>query len=297
MVKWWTAPVQSNEQSGEHSDPQPDPHSGPQPDPQSGPQQPGAGAAGWRFEGRVALVTGASRGIGLAVAERLVAEGARVCITARKPDPLREAVASLGGEGRAVFMAGNVDDPEHRATAVDAAARAFGRLDVLVNNAGINPLLGPVTGEEQEALLKLFSVNVISAAAWVSAARRAGLGQHPGAAVVNVASVAGLRPSPPIGAYGVSKAALVQLTAELAWELAPAIRVNAVAPAVVKTRFATVLYEGREAETVAAYPLGRLGVPADVASAVAFLAGDDAAWVTGQTLVLDGGMLLGGGFA
>ena len=123
------------------------------------------------------------------------------------------------------------------------------------------------------------------------------LGERPGAAVVNVASVAGLRPSPPIGIYGASKAALIHATAELALELAPRIRVNAVAPAVVKTVFATMLYEGREAEVAARYPLGRLGVPDDVASVVAFLASDDAGWMTGQTLVVDGGLLLGGGIA
>ncbi len=263
----------------------------------TGSQAGGPRSAGRRFEGRVALVTGASRGIGLAVAERLVAEGARVCVTARKEGPLQEAVAALGGPEHALFVAGSADDPEHRTAATRAVVDAFGRLDVLVNNTGINPVVGAVTGEEHEALLKLFSVNVLAAAAWVAQARKAGLGDQPGAAVVNVASVAGLRPSPPIGAYGASKAALIHLTAELAVELAPQIRVNAVAPAVVKTRFSTLLYEGREEQVAAAYPLGRLGVPEDVAAAVAFLAGPDAGWITGQTLVLDGGLLLGGGLA
>ncbi len=115
--------------------------------------------------------------------------------------------------------------------------------------------------------------------------------------MVNVASVAGLRPSPPIGVYGASKAALIHLTGQLAVELAPRIRVNGVAPAVVKTAFASLLYEGREEQVAAGYPLGRLGVPDDVASAVAFLASDDAAWITGQTLVVDGGLLLVGGLA
>ncbi len=264
----------------------------------SAPEPPGPGAVtGRRFEGRVAVVTGGSRGIGLAVARRLVDEGARVCLTARKPAPLQEAVTALGGPAHAIAVAGHVDDAQHRAAALAATTEAFGRIDVLVNNTGINPVVGPVTGREHEALLKLFAVNVIAAAAWVSQAREAGLGRHPGACVVNVASVAGLHPSPPLGAYGASKAALIHLTSELAVELAPAIRVNAVAPAVVKTAFAALLYEGREAEVSAGYPLGRLGRPEDVAAAVAFLAGDDAAWVTGQTLVLDGGLLLGGGVA
>ena len=120
------------------------------------------------------------------------------------------------------------------------------------------------------------------------------MGEH-GGSIVNVASVAGLRPSPGIGMYGVSKAALIRLTTELAVELGPGIRVNAVAPAVVKTKFATALYEGREEEVSAAYPLKRLGVPEDVAGAVAFLLSDAASWITGQTLVLDGGVTLTGG--
>jgi len=251
--------------------------------------------AGARFADRVAVITGASRGIGFAVAHRLLSEGARVCLTARTPEPLAEAVERLGGRERAIGVAGRADDPEHREAALAAALAAFGRLDVLVNNTGINPVFGPITEVTPEAAAKIFAVNVSAALAWTEQARRAGLGDHDGAAVVNVASIAGLRPAAGIGMYGVSKAALIQLTTQLAVELAPRIRVNAVAPAVVKTRFATALYEGREAEVSAGYPLRRLGMPADVAAAVAFLAGADAGWVTGQTLVLDGGLGLVGG--
>jgi NAD(P)-dependent dehydrogenase (short-subunit alcohol dehydrogenase family) len=254
-------------------------------------------SAGNRFEGRVAIVTGASRGIGLGIARRIVAEGGRVTITARGAEALELAVKELGGPDVALGVPGKADDAEHRARAVEATVETFGGLDVLVNNTGINPVAGPVTSIDTRAILKIFGVNVAAALAWVEQARRAGLGGRPGAAVVNVASVAGLRPSPPIGIYGASKAALIHATAELALELAPRIRVNAVAPAVVKTVFATMLYEGREAEVAARYPLGRLGVPDDVASVVAFLASDDAGWMTGQTLVVDGGVLLGGGIA
>lgn len=250
---------------------------------------------GKRFDGRVAIVTGASRGIGLGVAERLVAEGARVCLTARGAEDLAAAAKSLGGEDVAIAVAGKADDPAHRAEAVAATVDAFGRLDVLVNNTGINPVFGLTTDVTPEAAAKIFGVNVLSALAWADQARKAGLGEQPGAAIVNVASIAGLRPAPGLGMYGVSKAALIQLTQQLAVELAPAVRVNAVAPAVVKTRFAGALYEGREDAVSATYPLRRLGEPADVAAAVAFLAGDDAAWMTGQTLVLDGGLLLRGG--
>lgn len=256
---------------------------------------PGAGSVtGQRFAGQVALVTGASRGIGLAVAARLVAEGARVCLTARKPDPLAEAVAGLGGAAVALGVPGRADDPEHRERAVAATLAGFGRLDVLVNNTGINPVYGPVLDVDPDAARKVLDVNVLSTLAWTRLARDAGMAEH-GGAVVNVASVAGLRPAGGLGIYGASKAALIQLTAQLAVELAPTIRVNAVAPAVVRTRFAEALYTGREERVSAGYPLGRLGDPADVAAAVAFLASADAAWVTGQTLVLDGGLTLAGG--
>jgi NAD(P)-dependent dehydrogenase (short-subunit alcohol dehydrogenase family) len=250
--------------------------------------------AGRRFEGKTALVTGASRGIGLAVAARLAAEGARVVLTARKPEALEQAVAGLGGPQRAIGVAGHADDPEHQATAVARAIEAFGSLDVLVNNAGINPVYGPMIDLDRAALRKIFDVNVIAALDWVREAHRAWLGAH-GGSVVNVASIAGLGPAGGLGAYGTSKAALIHLTAQLASELGPAVRVNAVAPAVVKTVFASALYEGREEKVAAAYPLGRLGAPEDVAGAVAYLASDDAAWVTGQTMVLDGGVTLGGG--
>jgi len=245
-----------------------------------------------RFTGQVALITGASRGIGLAVAQRLVAEGARVCVTARKPEPLEQAVAELGGAAAAIGVAGSGDDPAHRERAVAETMATFGRLDVLVNNTGINPVYGPLLEIEESAARKIFEVNVMSTLAWIKLAHQAWLAEH-GGAIVNVSSIAGLGASPGIAFYGITKAAVINLTRQLAVELAPAVRVNAVAPAVVKTRFAEALYAENEEAVAAGYLLRRLGEPADVAGAVAYLASADAAWTTGQTLVLDGGLIAG----
>lgn len=242
-----------------------------------------------RFVDRVALITGASRGIGLAVAERILAEGGRVVITARKPEGLAEAAAHLDEPERLVTVAGRADDPDHQDDAVRAALERFGRLDVLVNNTGINPAFGPLTEIDDSAARKIMDVNVLATLQWTRRAVAAGLGSDGAGAVVNIASVAGLHPAPGIAYYGVSKAALIGLTVQLAAELAPGVRVNAVAPAVVKTRFATALYAHDEEGVAAGYPLGRLGEPADIGAAVAFLASADAAWITGQTLVIDGG--------
>lgn len=247
-----------------------------------------------RFHGRTAIVTGASRGIGFAIAQRLVAEGARVVITARKQAALDEAVAALGGPAHALAVAGQADDAEHRATTVNQAIATFGSADILVNNTGINPTYGPMIELDLDAARKIIEVNCIAALAWAQEVHRAWMAKH-GGSVVNVSSVAGIRTAPGIGMYGASKAMLTHVTQELAVELGPNIRVNAVAPAVVKTRFATALYEGKEDAVAANYPLKRLGSPEDVSGAVTFLLSDEADWITGQLLVIDGGVTLTGG--
>ncbi|WP_062289707.1 SDR family oxidoreductase [Demequina phytophila] len=249
-----------------------------------------------RLAGRVAVVTGGSRGIGLAIARRLADEGASLVLTARGEEGLAEAAAVLPPD-RVRTVAGRAQDPDHQAESVATAVREFGGLDILVANAGINPVYGPLLGLEHDAARKVLDVNVLGTLGWVQAACRAGLGERLGASVLAMSSVTGAVPSPGIGWYGVSKAAVSHLTVTLAAELGPRIRVNALAPAVVRTQFARALYEGREEEVAARYPAGRLGEPSDVAAAAAFLCSDDAGWLTGQVLTLDGGLRAAGGVA
>ncbi|MBW6433223.1 SDR family oxidoreductase [Actinoplanes hulinensis] len=242
---------------------------------------------------QIAIVTGASRGIGFAIAQRFIAQGAKVAITGRDADALEAAVKELGGPEVALGVAGKGDDPAHRAAVVDTVRERFGPVTTLINNIGINPAYGPLASLDLNAARKMAEVNLIGTLGWIQEALRGGLADT-GGSVVNISSVSGVRPAPGIAFYGTTKAALIHLTEELAVELAPKIRVNAVAPAVVKTRFASALYEGREAEVAATYPLKRLGNTDDVAGTVAFLCSPDAAWITGQTIVIDGGLTLTG---
>jgi NAD(P)-dependent dehydrogenase (short-subunit alcohol dehydrogenase family) len=229
------------------------------------------------LQGRTAIVTGASRGIGLAIAEALVADGARVVLTSR-------------GDG-AIGIRAHASDENAATGCIRAAIDRFGSLDILVNNAGTNPAFGPLVEVEESGFSKILEVNLLAPLLWSRLAWDAHMREH-GGVIINNASVGGLDVSPNLGAYNASKAALIHLTRHLAVELAPNVRVNAVAPGVVRTRLAEALWKEHEEAVTAATPLGRIGEPADVGSAVAFLAGNRAGWITGATLVIDGGQRL-----
>ncbi len=241
--------------------------------------------------GKVAVVTGASKGIGRAVAAALVAAGADVVLSARKPGPLEEAAAAMPGPGAVSTFPANAGDPEAAEACVAAALERFGRLDVLVNNAATNPHYGPLVDIDLPRWDKTFQVNIRGPLVWTQAAWRAWMRDH-GGNVVNVASIGGIRPGGGIGAYDVTKAALIHQTRVLASELGPSVRVNAVAPGLVRTDFARVLVETHGDAVAQQLPLRRLGQPDDIAGAVAWLVSDLASWVTGHTLVVDGGAVL-----
>lgn len=237
----------------------------------------------------VTLINGGSRGIGYAIAEELLRHGGSVCLTGRTKDTLEEAQKRLGHPERTLTVHGKADDPEHRAQAITATIEKFGRLDCLVNNAGVNPGVGPLMDVDLGAVEKILRVNVTSVLGWTQQAWHQWMAQH-GGVVLNTGSAAALRNSVRTGAYNASKYAMIQLTRQLSHELAPRVRVNSIAPSVVKTAFAQMIYQDREAEIATAFPLGRLGVPLDVAQAAMFLLGPESSWITGQTLVLDGGI-------
>lgn len=247
------------------------------------------------LQGQVAIITGASRGIGFGIAEELVSAGARVCLTGRNADALQTAAASLGGPLVALPVAGKADDPAHQSEAVARTLETFGRLDMLVNNVGINPAYGTLMDLDLAVARKTFEVNALATLSWVQHCHRAAMAEG-GGSIVNVSSLSSIKHAPGLGMYGATKSMLEHLTRTLGQELAPTVRVNAVAPAVVKTAFAAKLYEQDEAETAARFPLQRLGVPQDVAHAVRFLLGPRSAWITGQVLLVDGGLSLTGGY-
>lgn len=249
-----------------------------------------------RLDDTVALVTGASRGIGAAIATQLAASGASVVLASRKQDALdaqleRIAEAVPGSDDRLLALAANAGDPDDAAACVAAAMARFGRIDVLVNNAATNPYQGPTIDIDLPRHDKTVQVNQRGPLVWAQEAWRASMRDH-GGAILNVASIGGMAVEPSIGVYNETKAALLYLTRTLAAELAPGVRVNAIAPGLVKTDMARALWERNEEAIAAHVPLRRLGEPDDVARAAVFLCSDAASWITGATLVVDGGMLL-----
>lgn len=242
------------------------------------------------LEGRVALVTGASRGIGRAIAAAFSAAGASVMVSSRKQEALDESVSTLPADRIATFAA-NAGEPDQAEACVHATVERFGALDVLVNNAATNPYFGPVIDVDLSRFDKTVHVNLRGPLVWTQAAWRTGM-QDRGGSVINVVSVGGLRGEGGLGVYNTTKAGLIHLTRILAAELGPRVRVNAIAPGLVKTDFARVLWETAESEVAAGLPLRRLGQPDDIVGAALFLASDLASWVTGHTLVVDGGALV-----
>jgi NAD(P)-dependent dehydrogenase (short-subunit alcohol dehydrogenase family) len=242
------------------------------------------------LKGKSALITGGSRGIGLAIAHRFLEAGANVMLSSRTADDLALAAEGLVGEGaepeRVAWKAAHVGRSDEAQAAVAETVDRFGGIDILVNNAGTNPYFGPMIDIDVPRAQKTFEVNQLSVVMWTSYAVKAGLT----GSVVNVASIGGLGVEPGIGWYNVTKAAVIHITRQLAYELAPDIRVNALAPGLVKTQLARALWEGPGEDRIAAHiPLRRLGLPDDIATAALFLSSDAASWITGQTLVVDGG--------
>ena len=245
--------------------------------------------------GKVAVVTGSSRGIGRAIAELLAAHGASVVVSSRKADacrPVADGIIAAGG--RAIVIPCNVSRRPEVDALVDGTLSALGRLDVLVCNAAVNPAYGPMGDLSDEAFDKIMGANVKSTL-WLCNRVMPGMAAAGGGSVVIVSSIAGLRAAPMIGAYGISKAADFQLARNLAVEWGPRnVRINCIAPGLVKTDFAKALWENPAALAArnSATPLRRIGEPAEIAPAAVFLASPASSFMTGQTIVIDGGVTI-----
>ena len=246
------------------------------------------------LDGKVALITGASKGIGLGMATAYAREGAAVMLSSRKQDALDEAARGIEAEvpgARLATFAANAGEPDQAEACVAATIDRLGGIDVLINNAATNPVMGRTIDADLDAWDKTFRVNVRGALVWAQLAWRATMKAN-GGSVINISSVGGIAGTSGIGAYNITKAAIIHLTKVLAVEMAPQVRVNAIAPGLVKTDFARALWEPAGDAAGLGLPLGRLGEPDDIAGSAVFLASDAARWITGHVLVVDGGALV-----
>jgi NAD(P)-dependent dehydrogenase (short-subunit alcohol dehydrogenase family) len=250
--------------------------------------------------GKVAVVTGSSRGIGRAIAERLAQHGAKVVISSRKADAcevVAEAIRAKGGE--ALVHPANINRKEELQSLVDAAVAKWGRLDILVCNAAVNPYFGPSATIPDDAFDKIMSANIKSNH-WLCNMAAPKIAAQGGGAMIIISSIGGLKGTDLLGAYAISKAADMQIARNLAVELGPKnIRVNCIAPGLIRTDFAKALWENPEiyAKTVVQYPLRRIGEPDEIAGCAVFLASKAGSFTTGQTIVIDGGGTISGGGA
>ena len=249
-----------------------------------------------KVDGKVALVTGASRGIGKAIAAGLAASGASVMLSSRKLDALEAAADEIRAatpDARVEVFEANAGEPDQAENCVAATVDRLGSVDILVNNAATNPYRGPTLGIDTSRFDKTVVVNWRGPLTWTQAAWKASMSER-GGVVLNIASIGGLSAETSIAIYNGTKAALLHLTRSLAAEMAPGVRVNALAPGLVKTDMARALWQPNEEAMARHTPLGRLGEPEDIAAAAVFLCSDAASWITGATLVVDGGAMLRG---
>jgi NAD(P)-dependent dehydrogenase (short-subunit alcohol dehydrogenase family) len=246
----------------------------------------------FQLNDRVAIVTGASRGLGSAIAEGLVEHGARVVLSSRKQQDLDQEADRINARwaGRAVAIAAHAGREADLESLVTRTMERFGRIDILVNNAGTNPYFGTTLDAEPAAWDKTFEVNLRGYFLLTRLVYHAWMEEH-GGAVLNIASTGGIRPSVGLGVYGVTKAGVIMLTRQLAREIGGKVRVNCIAPGLFKTRFAEALWGNPEIlnRVLASNPMGRIGDPSEIAGAAVFLVSDAASYVNGQVLVIDGG--------
>ena len=251
----------------------------------------------FKLEGQVAIVTGSSRGIGRAIAERLAEHGARVVISSRKLAPCQDVADAINqrhGEERAIALAANISSKTELQAMVDATRARWGRIDVLVCNAASNPYYGPLAGISDDQFRKILDNNIVSNH-WLIGMVGPEMTQRRSGSIVIISSIGGLRGSPIIGAYCISKAADMQLARNLAVEYGPHnVRVNCIAPRLIKTDFARALWEDADMlkERMSTTPMRRIGEPDEIAGAAVFLASQAGSYVTGQSLVVDGGVTI-----